>query len=216
MNFNPDIHHRHTIRLKNYDYSQNGAYFVTLCSWQRESLFGEIVGGEMLLNDFGVIVRNSWGWLAEQYAHVALDEWAVMPNHFHGIILITNGDGGLRTVNSQMDNSQTGVSRTAPTGKAKSLGSLIGAFKTVCTKQINIIRNNPGCPVWQRNYYERVIRDETELAAAREYIVNNPLKWELDRENPVNFTVGAVREPPSLRNSPLKPGGSRTAPTKKP
>ena len=105
-----------------------------------------------------------------------MDEWAAMPNHFHGIIAITNGDGS----------SRTGGSRTAPTGKTKSLGSLIGAIKTVSTKQINIIRNNPGCPVWQRNYYERVIRNETELAAAREYIVNNPLKWELDKENPAN------------------------------
>lgn len=171
MNFNPDIHHRRSIRLREYDYTASGAYFVTLCALQRECLFGEIVDGEMRLNDMGDIVANTWEWLGTQYPYVDLEEWVVMPNHLHGIIVISDSRGG---------------SRTAPTEKPKPLGRLIGAFKTVSSKRINQIRDNPGCPVWQRDYYERVIRNEQELARAREYIVNNLMKWALDKENPVN------------------------------
>ena len=171
MTFNPDIHKRRSIRLKDYDYAEAGAYFVTLCSWQRECLFGDILDGEIQLNRFGEVVADSWHWLTSQYPYVELDEWAAMPNHLHGIIVIAADKGG---------------SRTAPTEKTKPLGRLIGAFKTVSTKQINNIRNNPGCPVWQRNYYERIIRNDTELERAREYIINNPLKWALDKENPAN------------------------------
>ena len=174
MVFNPDIHHRHSIRLKDYDYSQNGAYFVTICAWSRECLFGDLVDGTMQLNEFGQVAADSWRWLSSHYSYVELDEWTVMPNHLHGIIVIHNHLGG----------SRTGGSRTAPTEIIKPLGGLIGAFKTVSTKQINILRNNPGCPLWQRDYYEHVIRNETELARIREYIVNNPSKWEFDKENP--------------------------------
>ncbi|MBT0663311.1 transposase [Geobacter pelophilus] len=170
MIFNRDIHHRRSIRLKNYDYSQSGAYFVTICAWQRECLFGEIVDGKMLLNDFGRVVVDSWNWLASQYDYVALEGSVVMPNHLHGIIVINN----VGAVREPLLHAE----------KTKSLGRLIGAFKTVSTKQINIIRNNPGCTVWQRNYYERVIRNEDELTRAQEYIINNPLKWEFDKENP--------------------------------
>lgn len=184
MPYNPDIHHRRSIRLKEYDYSQAGAYYVTLCTYQRECLFGEIIDGEMRLNDWGRIIYDSWEWLGQQYAYVDLYEWVIMPNHFHGIIVIDDRRGGSRTALTQ-----------------KPLGRLVGAFKTVSSKQINKLRDNPGCPVWQRNYYEHVIRNDDDLNRIREYIINNPMQWELDENNPTNISVvGAVRELP-LRDS---------------
>ena len=149
-----------------------GAYFLTICTQGKKCLFGSVVNGEMQLNKYGQVVTECWKWLSKQYPQVILDEWIIMPNHLHGIIVISNdGRGG---------------SRTAPTDttKRKPLGSLIGAFKTVSTKQINKIRGIHGKPLWQRNYFERVVRDEKELSNIREYIFVNPLRWELDNENP--------------------------------
>ncbi|MEZ5540029.1 MAG: transposase [Pseudomonadales bacterium] len=99
VTFNPDIHHRRSVRLRGYDYAQAGAYFVTICTQNRECLFGEIVDGMMVLNDAGRMVKHSWQWLASQYDYVGLDAWVVMPNHLHGIIVIADGDGrgGSRT-----------------------------------------------------------------------------------------------------------------------
>jgi len=167
---------RRSIRLKGYDYSQAGAYFVTVCAQDRTRLFGNILDGEMRLNDFGGMVADSWEWLERQYEYVKLDEWMIMPNHIHGIIVISDdGRGG---------------SRTAPTGKRKPIGRLIGAFKTVSTKRINELRGTSGTTVWQRNYFERVIRNDNEMHHLREYIVNNPAQWDLDRENPGNPSAG--------------------------
>ena len=190
MTFNPAIHHRQSIRLQEYDYASAGAYFVTLCAFQRECLFGEIsfsVGagskpalskpalskttqeGEpasMELNDFGTLVDFTWHDLPNHNQNICLDMFVIMPNHVHGIIVIENGRAGLEP---------------APT-----LSEIIRQFKTFSSKRINQCRDSPGCPVWQRNYYERVIRNEQELVRAREYIVNNPMKWGLDKENPSN------------------------------
>ena len=160
---------RKSIRLQNYDYSQPGAYFITICTHNRDLLFGEVVDGAMVLNEFGEVVVQSWQWLKERYNYISLDEWIVMPNHFHGILIINNRRGG---------------SRAAPTQKIKPLGQLVGAFKTVSAKQINQLRHTPGAKVWQRNYYEHVIRNDTDLAEIREYIANNPMNWHLDNENP--------------------------------
>lgn len=170
--YDPDIHHRRSIRLRGYDYTQAGAYFVTICVGQRKCLLGEIINDEMQLSQLGQIASASWAQLAEQYPYVNLDAWVVMPNHLHGIILITNEIGG--------------GSRTAPTIQPKSLGRLIGAFKTVSTRQINRVRETPAAPFWQRNFYEHVIRNETSLRALREYVANNPLQWELDQLHPAN------------------------------
>jgi len=154
-------------------------------------------------------VEETWLWLADQYEFVHLDEYVIMPNHLHGIIVI--GDtcrGGTRTVLRRGDTRtvlrrgdtrtvlRRGDTRSAPTGvaKRKPLGRLVGAFKTVSTKHINEIRGTLGVPVWQRNYYERVIRNGEELNRVRQYIIDNPAHWEQDHENPNN--VGAVREPP--------------------
>lgn len=219
---NPRPHRRRSIRLKDYDYTRAGAYFATLCTRDRARVFGAVADDEMRLNEYGRKVADCWSWLAEQYPYVILDEWVVMPNHFHGIIVITDdrpdgadadaygsgrggSDGDDRTDGSGRGGSGRGGSRTAPTGprddpmgprnvptgdpqtvppKRKPLGRLIGAFKTVSTKHVNEIRSTPGAKLWQRNYYEHVIRDDSSLRRIHEYIANNPRQWGFDRENP--------------------------------
>ena len=202
MKYNPDKHHRQSIRLQGYDYASAGAYFITICAYQRECLFGDIVDGEMQLNEYGKIVVGTYLWLATQYSYIDLDAWIIMPNHFHGILVLT-------------DHSGEGVSRNAPTHlgqdvlrkacvipetcgferdnalptdgmKRKSLGRLIGAFKTVSTKQINLFRDSPSAPVWQRNYYDHIIRNEKSLQYIRHYIHHNPLSWQRDQLHPGN------------------------------
>jgi len=168
----PQRKKRRTIRLRGYDYSQAGAYFVTICTQNRECFFGDIVNGEMRLNSSGECVADKWQWLGHHHDFVELDEWVIMPNHMHGIIVIVDDCRG---------GSRTAPTRTAPTVKRKPLGRLIGAFKTVSTKHINETRGTPGTRLWQRNYYEHIIRNENELNRIREYIVNNPSQWPSDR-----------------------------------
>jgi len=173
---NPDKHHRHSIRLKDYDYSQAGAYFVTICTRDREGLFGEIADELMRLSLSGDIVRACWDDLPRHYSHVALDVFVIMPNHIHGIIVLA-------------DPMVVGAGfKPAPTtvNKRHRLTEIIRAFKTFSSRRINELHNTPGRPVWQRNYYEHVIRNENDLDEVRKYIVNNPLKWDLDKENPEN------------------------------
>ncbi len=179
--YNPNIHHRRSIRLPEYDYTQSGAYFVTMVVRDRSCLFGEVANGEVQLNETGILVADTWEWLATQYAYVTLDEYVVMPNHLHGVIAIDTRRGGSRTAPTR---------ETAPTPATmpynrKPLGRLIGAFKTVMTKQFNLAHGIKGHPVWQRNYYERIIRDGNELARIRKYILDNPTQWAFDRENPM-------------------------------
>lgn len=144
---------------------------MTICTQNRECLLGKIVDGEIRLSEVGQIVADAWEWLAMRYPYVELDISILMPNHLHGIIMIH-------------DDIRRGGSRTAPTKIRKPLGRLIGAFKTVSTKRINESRNTPGNRVWQRNYYEHVIRNEADLAEVREYILNNPARWNEDDYNP--------------------------------
>jgi REP element-mobilizing transposase RayT len=182
MKYDPNKHHRRSIRLKGYDYSQAGAYFVTIVAYQRECLFGEIADEEMVLNEFGMIVDETWQWLENQYSYVESGTSVVMPNHFHGILIMR-------------DDNRRGDSRIAPTVKRKPLGRLIGAFKTVSTKQINLLRDTEGQVVWQRNYYacperrrrKRIIRDEREMDRIHRYIESNPFMWADDEENPANI-----------------------------
>jgi REP element-mobilizing transposase RayT len=204
MPFNPDIHHRRSIRLQNYDYSQNGAYFVTLCSWQRECLFGEIIEGAMHLNDFGRVVESQWRGLPAHFSGINLDEFVIMPNHFHGIAHIIKPVGAkqdpsaLPAFDLRCQQGKAGETLALPLQgtESGSLAAVIQNFKSLSTRKINKIRNNSGCLTWQKNYYERVIRDEGELAATREYIINNPLQWQLDKENPANITPPIVTAHP--------------------
>ncbi len=150
MPYDPEIHHRHSIRLRGYDYSQPGNFYVTICTQAKEHLFGHVVEGEMRRNEIGDYVALCWEWLARQYLYVELDEWIVMPNHLHGIIVITDRGGSGNT---------GGGSRTAPT-RRKPLGQLVGAFKTVSTDRINQRRGTPARLLWQRDFYDRIIRDD--------------------------------------------------------
>ncbi len=163
---------RQSIRLKKYDYSKSGLYFITICTQNRKCLFGNIVGvGRdrpilMILNQYGKIIENVWESLPGHHP-VELDAFQIMPNHVHFILHIVSG-----------------ASRRAPTG---TLGFIVGMFKTECTKQINKLQNTPGRKIFQRNYYEHIIRNEIELSKIRQYIKNNPLFWKKDINNPTKY-----------------------------
>lgn len=174
-------HHRRSLRLKNYDYAQAGAYFVTLCTQNRACLFGEIVDGQMRLHPAGREAGQCWLQIPQHFPNVELDEFVVMPNHVHGIVVL--GDGGRGTV----CRAPTTVERFGRPVSG-SLPTVVRSFKSAVTKRINALHGSPGVSVWQRNYYEHVIRDEASLQDIREYIVNNPLQWTLDRENPRHRT----------------------------
>ncbi len=185
MTFNPEQHHRRSIRLQDYDYSQNGAYFITLCAHNRECLFGEVVDGEMKLSALGQIVRDEWAKTSVIRTEIELDEFVVMPNHFHAIVLIIKSD-------EQSRGNPVGAHGRAPlpaptlSRPPKSLGALVAGFKSAATKHINELRDTPGAPVWQRNYYEHVIRNKSALNDIRSYIQTNPARWADDQENPAN------------------------------
>jgi REP element-mobilizing transposase RayT len=187
IRYNPDIYHRHSIRLREYDYSQTGAYFVTVCTKDRESLFGEIVNGEMKLNDVGRMVESIWNELPHPYKGVETDEFVVMPNHFHGIIILVGAGPCACPVNEKSSYDTGGQPRgVAPT---LSLPDIVHRFKSLTTTRYKkgVAQFDwplfPG-KLWQRNYYEHVIRNEEELLQIREYIITNPIKWVLDEENP--------------------------------
>jgi REP element-mobilizing transposase RayT len=177
MSYDPHKHHRRSIRLKGYDYTRDGYYFVTICVQNRQCVLGEVVNGEMILSPYGQIVADTWLWLAAQYGYVLLGEWVIMPNHLHGIIILADDPvGAVR---------EPPLRKTAPTTtKRKPLGRLIGAFKTVSTKEINKHRDTPGVRFWQRDFYERIIRNEREYQAIQTYIRNNPITWQEDKLHP--------------------------------
>jgi len=183
MTYCPDKHHRRSIRLSSYDYSQNGAYFVTVCTQNRECLFGEIENNEMRLNDAGRIVFEEWIKTGEIRNEIELDRWVVMPNHFHGILIIS---------------VCRGTARRAPTAErfgqpvSGSIPTIIRSFKSAVTKRINELAGTPGVQLWQRNYFEHIIRNEGELNRIRQYILDNPVRWDTDRENPCAMHPVAV------------------------
>lgn len=180
--YRPDIKPHKSIRLKGYDYSRAGAYFVTICTHNKECLFGSVMDENMVLNDFGRMVDVEWLKTAEIRKNVVLDGYVIMPNHFHGIFLITENNSG----KARLATTKYNVSIKMEFGKPKpgSLPVIVGSFKSAVTRQINLVRGTPGKEVWQRNYYEHIIRNPDELNRIREYIINNPLKWHLDRDNP--------------------------------
>ncbi len=183
MSCNSKKYNRRSIRLKDYDYTQSGAYFVTLCVQNHRCVFGYIEDGEMIYNDLGEIASEPWEWLARQYDYVGLDAFVVMPNHLHGIIVLSEPSrGGSRTAPTINHRNSTPNGKNSPSQR-KPLGRLIGAFKTISTKRINLLCQTPGVSVWQRNYWEHVIRNERALDAVRRYIAENPLRWDFDRYN---------------------------------
>jgi putative transposase len=181
MKFNPDVHHRQSTRLKGYDYTRPGAYFVTICTYRRDEIFGEVINGEMKLSALGEIVHEEWFRSAEIRKEIQLfdDEFVVMPNHGHGIIWIvdTVGADGVRP--SKQDARRASLQR-AP----RSLGSFMAGFKASVTSRAGRELNVTG--IWQRNYYDHIIRNDRELKNIAWYIVNNPLNWQSDRDNAQN------------------------------
>ena len=163
--------------LPGYDYSQQGADFVTVATNQRQRLFGDVFDGEIRVNAYGQITVQCWNDLVHHYSHVRRDEFVVMPNHVHGILVLNHVEAGLKPAPTQPIRPY----------KRHGLPEIVRAFKTFSARRINALRSSPGIHVWQLNYYEHVIRSEAELADTREYIQNNSLQWELDMENPTTL-----------------------------
>ena len=164
MKYNPQNHHRRSIRLKGYDYSLPGEYYITMVTQNRENLFGDIIDDKVVLSEAGEMVQKTWKILASRFQNIRLDESIIMPNHFHSIIMI--------------------IEKTFA-----SIGDIVGTFKSITTHEYIVGVKNSGWPpfdtrLWQRNYWERIIRNEKELDRIREYIRNNPIKWQSDAENP--------------------------------
>jgi len=240
MPYNPNIHHRRSIRLKGYDYSQAGLYFITICCQDRACLFGKITDGKMILNEMGIIAQREWLKTTEIRPNVELGEFVIMPNHMHGIIRLL-GRGELHSPYSEMGvfntpqppdnemgvfntpqppdnelgvfntpqrpnnemgvfntpqppNNEMGVFNTPqrsdnnyimgecnspPQGPSNNIGAIVRGYKSSVTKQLNLL--NIGRAVWQRNYHEHIIRNESSYQTISNYIINNPVKWNDDK-----------------------------------
>ena len=248
MAINPEKHHRRSIRLKGYDYSMAGAYFVTMCVSNRQRLFGNVIDGKMILNEAGRMVETIWMQLAIRFEFIELDEFTVMPNHFHGILVLSGrcescirpgsdescirtdsdescirtgrGESCIRPVSDESCIRTDSDESCIRTGRGEScirpstvsgdhkdrpdgtlpgtVGRVIQAFKSISTHEyINGVKHKNWTPfpgkLWQRNYYEHIIRDDESLKRIRAYIINNPLQWAYDREN----SAGALLATPN-------------------
>ncbi|MGM0540497.1 MAG: transposase [Thermodesulfobacteriota bacterium] len=177
MPYDPEIHNRRSIRLTGYNYSQPGAYFVTLCTHNRSCLFGDIVDGKMIANALGRFASTCWDKIPSHNPHVTLDAFVIMPNHLHGVLYIdTQSEENIGANDYSFYTSR-------PTGTSKTLGSILRGFKIGVTKWVrqNTKIKNP----WQRGFYEHIIRNEEDLDMVREYIMTNPKNWNKDKLHPV-------------------------------
>ncbi|MFH0790600.1 MAG: transposase [Candidatus Omnitrophota bacterium] len=189
---------RKQIRLKNYDYSLNGYYFVTVCSYNRESVFGEMINNEksvgangcwpdnnaiqIKLNKFGLIVDEELKNTENIRHEIKLDRYMIMHNHLHCIIIINRADGKFNRAASRPPLQISNI-----VNRKQTLSSFVSGFKSVVTKRINILRDTPRKPVWQRSFYDHIIRNDRSLNAIREYITTNPENWENDIDNLINL-----------------------------
>jgi REP element-mobilizing transposase RayT len=195
--YNPNIHHRRSIRLKGYDYSQAGLYFITICCQDRFCRFGDVVEGEMVLNEYGEIAHNEWMKLTERFPNFKMDVFQIMPNHMHGIIFLTDPPfgttarvdptGDVKNMNTEKNgHTVVGAGFTpAPTVcPPPTVPDIVGAYKSLvangCLK-IYKSKNETMGKLWQRNYYEHIIRNEQSYQTISEYIINNPAKWANDK-----------------------------------
>lgn len=178
--------HRRSLRLQGYDYAQSGAYFVTLCTCGRTCLFGDIENGLMRLNEYGEIVALEWLNSAEVRAEVECGEFVVMPNHFHGIVYISGGSGMRPENDIDAVDGERAYCHTPLRSPSRNLGAMVRGFKSAAGRRINAIRNTPGAPVWQRNYYEHVIRNDADYNDIAEYIASNPQRWLDDALHPAS------------------------------
>jgi len=207
--YNPNIHHRRSIRLKGYDYSQAGLYFITICLKNRKCLFGKIENNKMILNDAGKMVETQWLALPQRFQNIKLHEYIVMPNHFHAILEIVgatlvvaqntdvvaqNTDVVAQNTDTTTQNDNNDLQKREPQGIAptgKTVGDIVGAFESITTVEyIRGVKNNNWQPfngkLWQRNYWEHIIRNEQSYQNISHYTINNPAKWDDDKFNPAN------------------------------
>ena len=161
---------RKRLRLSGYDYSQTGAYFVTICTRDRTYLFGEVQDDAMRLSEAGQIVRETWGSLPERFPTVRLDAFVVMPNHVHGLLWLA-----FEPRIASLDAAENAVT----------LSDVIRAFKSISAIQVNRMLGRTGVAVWQRSFHDRIVRSEQMLAFIRRYIHENPRRWAMDRYNPL-------------------------------
>ncbi len=204
-NYDPEKHHRRSIRLKGYDYTRPGAYFVTICTENKKCLFGKISDEIMQLNKFGDMIHVCWNNLPKHFLHVRLDAYVIVPNHIHGIIIIAerdcndnaNGKGeAFSATRSGHDfMGEENASPLHPTVQPPhgtstgSLGAIMQNFKSISTRKINQSKKIHGDMLWQRNYYEHIVRNGYTLNAIRRYITYNPLMWAYDMDNPDRYHV---------------------------
>ena len=184
-------------RLKQYDYSQAGYYFVTLCIQNRVCLLGDVVNDNMVLNNTGKMIENSWRQIPDYYDGVEIDSCQIMPNHLHGIFILAGVSPRANArAGAPLEIPDVGTGHRAcpgqPQGVTASLSDVIGRFKSFTTNQyVNGVQHHQWPPfdkkLWQRSFYEHTIRNDQDLTRVREYIQNNPLKWALDEDNPDNW-----------------------------
>ena len=178
---------RRSIRLKGYDYAQSGEYFVTLHTYGREYPLGRIRNEEVILTEAGKIAEEEWLRTPRLRPNVTLDAFAIMPNHIHGIIVIRDERKGVDvSVGANCSSPVRGIDsfpgKTPFRSPSGTVGAIVRGFKAATTKRVNELHKSPGKPLWQRNYYEHVVRDENDLDRVREYIVKNPMRWSIDEE----------------------------------
>lgn len=190
MALNHDLPYRRSIRLAEYDYRQPGVYFITVCSKDRESRFGDIVSGRMRLNAAGRTVQSVWQDLPTHYPNLDIDAFIVMPDHFHGIVVIQPSVGAIHespvpALCHRRAIQESPLPMTQSERRGMTLPKLVGRFKMQTAKKIiNASATTPGQPLWQRNYWERILRDDRECAAVRRYIRENPQRWQARAEAP--------------------------------
>ena len=188
--YNPDFHHRRSIRLKGYDYSLEGLYFITICCQNRICRFGTIENGKMVLNEYGINAHNEWVNTPKIRPNVELGEFIIMPNHIHGIIAITDrppirrGELHSPLLNSPQRSFLMGECNSPLRSPSQTVGAIVRGYKSSVTKQLGLLGFNE--KLWQRNYYEHIIRNDQSFQNITEYIITNPLKWDNDTFNPLN------------------------------
>jgi REP element-mobilizing transposase RayT len=184
--FDPQKHHRRSIRLPGYDYTGAGGYYVTIVAHNRTCLFGEIVNGEMSLNNLGQIAKREWARLPKRFKHVELGIYAIMPNHIHGIILIDDSRRGTADFADTTHTQDPSRATQEHFGKpvSGSIPTIIRSYKSAVALRIHYAQPNDDSPVWQRNYYEHVIRNTDDANRIHTYIESNPANWDIDKENP--------------------------------
>lgn len=175
MKYDPELNRRRSQRLAGYDYRCNGAYFVTLCTHERQRLFGEITDSVFELSAYGDILLDEWLWTPVERSDISLDAYVIMPNHFHGVIILHGGaekqSAGSTALSARLAGAQRG-----------SLGAIVGQVKFLTSRRINRHRNTSSAQFWQRGFYDHIIRNDTDLDRIRAYIEGNPERWQANED----------------------------------